>query len=353
MARNPTLSTNSTHTYRSDDFDKYESYEEEFNPTRVDRKARKKRKPKQVPTPLRVKEHFVDEVADDASWGEGRIEMTYRPAKHETAWLFDSLRSFFEEHVITDVLAMVKGGKEASVYRCQADPSTGAELLAAKVYRPQMFRALSNEAMYRQGRAILTADKHQVHANMDRVMRAVGKKTAFGRQVSHTSWLMHEFIMLDALHKAGGAIPKPVAVGDNAIIMGYVGDAESAGPTLSEVRLDRDEAVPLFKEVMRNVKPMLDLGWLHGDLSAYNILYWEGEITLIDFPQVTSVHNNSQAHFILQRDVERVCEYFIRQGVKCHADRIVADLWKRYGYMHRARMQDNSIDEEGNVARLG
>jgi RIO kinase 1 len=104
---------------------------------------------------------------------------------------------------------------------------------------------------------------------------------------------------------------------------------------------------------MRNVKLMLDLGWLHGDLSAYNILYWEGEITLIDFPQVASVHNNSQAHFILQRDVERVCEYFQKQGVKCHPDRIVEDMWKRYGYMHRARMQDNSIDEEGNVARLG
>ncbi len=347
------MSPFSSEPYRSDDFDRYESFEEQFNPLHTDRKARKKRKPKQVPTPLRVKEHFVDEVADDASWGEGKYTMTYRPSKHEAAWLYESLRTFFEQRIITDVLAVVKGGKEASVYRCQADPSTGVDLLAAKVYRPQQFRSLSNDAMYRQGRAILTADQHQVHANMDRVMRAVGKKTAFGRQVSHTSWLMHEYQTLEKLHAAGGAIPQPVAAADNAIMMGYVGDVDSAAPLLSEVRLEREEAVPLFKEVMRNVRLMLDLGWIHGDLSAYNILYWAGEITLIDFPQVSDVHNNSQAHFILQRDVERVCEYFQKQGVRCHPDRIVADLWKRYGYMQRARMEDRSIDEEGNVAQLG
>lgn len=337
----------------TDDFDKYEAYEEAFDPLHSDRKARKKRKPKQVPTPLRIKEKYVDEIADDAGVETGRINMTYHPAKHEAGWLYDSLREFFEQQIITDVLALVKGGKEASVYRCAAQESTGETFLAAKVYRPQMFRALSNDAMYKQGRALLTADKHQVHANMDRVMRAVGKRTAFGRQVSHTSWLMHEYLTLDTLYASGGAVPKPVAVAENAILMTYIGDEASAAPTLNEVRLDRDEAPDLFKEVMRNIWLMLEQGWVHGDLSAYNILYWEGAITLIDFPQVTALHDNSQAHFILQRDVERVCEYFQRQGVRSDSGRIIADLWKRYGFMHRARMQDNSIDEHGDIARLG
>jgi serine/threonine-protein kinase RIO1 len=69
---------------------------------------------------------------------------------------------------------------------------------------------------------------------------------------------------------------------------------------------------------------------IHGDLSPYNILYWEGEITLIDFPQVTNSQNNPQADFILRRDIERVCEYFQKQGVKCNANAIFTNFWEKY-----------------------
>ena len=55
-------------------------------------------------------------------------------------------------------------------------------------------------------------------------------------------------------------------------------------PTLSEVSLDPDEAVPLFDEVWRTVELMLAHDLIHGDLSAYNILYWEGSAVVIDFP---------------------------------------------------------------------
>ena len=70
---------------------------------------------------------------------------------------------------------------------------------------------------------------------------------------------------------------------------------------------------------------------IHGDLSAYNILYWDGTITLIDFPQVVDVYNNREAMPILARDVERVCAYFARQGAHHEAGPIVERLWARYG----------------------
>mgnify|MGYP000925870685 CR=1 FL=1 len=59
-------------------------------------------------------------------------------------------------NIITDVLHQVKGGKEATVYCCAAHPSTGVDLIAAKVYRPREFRQLRNDAQYRQGRRILS-----------------------------------------------------------------------------------------------------------------------------------------------------------------------------------------------------
>jgi len=342
------LVTNRFSDTNYDDFDKYEAFEEQFNPIRADRQARKKRRPKQVPLNIEMKEKLVEEVIDPEALLQDGFRMTYQPSKHESGWLRGSLQWFFDEKLISDVQAVVKGGKEASVYRCAAHESTGEDFLAAKVYRPRIFRSLSNDAMYKQGRAVLTADGETVHENQDRVMRALGKKSAFGQQVAHTSWLMYEYFSMQKLYDAGASVPKPYANGENAILMNYIGDEAMAAPLLSEVRLDRDEAQPLFDEVMRNIRLMLDLGFVHGDLSAYNILYWEGEITIIDFPQVSDVDNNSQAQFILKRDVTRICEYFERQGVRSDPRRIVGDLWDYYGAAQRQKLFDMSFDDEGN-----
>jgi hypothetical protein len=71
-------------------------------------------------------------------------------------------------------------------------------------------------------------------------------------------------------------------------------------------------------------------GLIHGDLSAYNILYWEGRITLIDFPQVTYAASNRNARAIFERDVRRVCEYFLAQGVQVEPSHMAAELWERH-----------------------
>jgi RIO kinase 1 len=86
---------------------------------------------------------------------------------------------------------------------------------------------------------------------------------------------------------------------------------------------------------MRNVELMLANDLVHGDLSAYNILYWApqgppGEMTIIDFPQVVNLHSNPKARFILERDVRRTCEYFGALGVECDGRAIAAELWRRF-----------------------
>jgi hypothetical protein len=151
--------------------------------------------------PKKTSEEILAEIAEPTAL-DGGLNITYQPSRYEAGWLLDSLRGFFEQDFITDVLAMVKGGKEASVYRCRAHPSTGETLLAAKVYRPRKFRNLRNDKMYREGRQILTADGRPVKDTDHRIMRALGKKTAFGVQVAHTSWLMHEHNIMARLHAA-------------------------------------------------------------------------------------------------------------------------------------------------------
>ncbi len=301
--------------HSGDDYDSYEFYEEQFNRQHTDRRARRKRKPRVTPPTMHTMRNEAHDLAD-TSGVEGGFHPTYRPSKYEARWLLSSLETFYDQTWITDVEALIKGGKEASVYRCAAHPRTQREFLAVKVYRPRMFRSLSNDKMYREGRQVLTDEGRIVKETDHRTMRAIGKKSAFGEQVAHTSWLMHEFTTLSQLYEAGAAVPEPVAASDNAILMSYLGDGQMAAPLLNDVRLDVDEARALFAEVLRNVELMLKFEMIHGDLSAYNILYWQGRITIIDFPQVTNSRTNSNAQFILQRDIERICEYFERQGLQ-------------------------------------
>jgi RIO kinase 1 len=271
----------------------------------------------------------LEELAE-ASDTPQEIATTYKPSRFEATWLGQSLAPFYQQNLITDVLYHVKGGKEASVYCCAVHPSTGLQLVAAKVYRPRRFRNLRNDKMYREGRPILTADGNVAKRTDHRLMRAIGKKTEFGVQAQHTSWLMYEYTTLQHLHAEGAAVPQPVGAAENSLLMGYQGDTLGAATALSDVALPLEEARALFAEAMRNIELMLRFDIIHGDLSAYNILYWEGKITLIDFPQVCSVETNEHAAFILQRDITRTCEYFQKQGVECDPDKVFEDLWQRY-----------------------
>ena len=305
----------------ADEFsDKWDVYADEESP--------RARKPRRT-----AGEKPVVELAE-AGDEEAGFQTTYKPGRFERGWLLSSLRVFYDQNLLTDVLTHVKGGKEASVYCCAAHPNVGPEFVAAKVYRPRNLRNLRNDKMYQEGRPILTSEGRVVKETDDRLLRAVGKKTDFGMQVAHTSWLMYEYTTLEQLYNAGAAVPRPIGAGENAILMGYQGDRQRGAPTLSEIALESDEAHALFAEILRNIALMLRFDRIHGDLSAYNILYWNGQITLIDFPQVTNSRANTQAEFILQRDITRVCDYFARQGVVCDPNAIMADLWRHQDLEH-------------------
>ena len=277
------------------------------------------------------------------------FSFTYKAARFEEAWLLDSLIQIAEYNWITDVLRKVKVGKEASVYVCRSGPAIQTPYVAAKIYRPRSLRNLKNDSQYREGRADLDEDGNTLWKEAD--VNAIIKRTSYGEEVRHRSWMAYEFKTLEMLHEAGADVPKPYAIEKNTIIMDYVGDLGTPAPALAEIKLERDEVRPLFDRVIRNVDLLLSKQRIHGDLSAYNILYWGGDITLIDFPQVVSPESNPAAWTIFLRDVTRVCQYFASQRLKCDARKLATDLWTSHGYKVVREVHPSDLDADNPLDR--
>ncbi len=270
----------------------------------------------------------LTDFSDDANDWVPSYAAALDPLHHERQWVIDSVGPFYHDEIITDLTRLVKGGKEANVYACDAHPNMGMEMIAAKLYRPRSLRSLKNDAIYKAGRQLRDESGKQLKGR--RVKLALRKKTKFGKHVDIQWWIGNEYRTQTKLYEEGADVPQPIAHQGNTILMAYIGDEYGPAPTLSEVSLPRAEAQPLFERVMDNVALMLDNHFVHGDLSAYNILYWEGEITIIDFPQLVEARHNPHAFELLQRDIQRVCEYFSKQGVRADARQLTIDLWQPY-----------------------
>ncbi len=230
------------------------------------------------------------------------------------------IETFVEEGWIEDVLFLVKTGKEASVYCCRAFPGRGHEFFALKVYKPIENRSFRDAAKYREGRVIANA----------RTARAVRSKSRFGRAAEFGAWAHHEFATLELLHAAGADVPRPLSEASNAILIEFVGQGDEAAPQLRSVRLSPAEAERLLEQALRNIGIMLSCHVVHGDLSAYNILYVDGRLCIIDLPQAADARTNPHAKSLLVRDVANVCGYFSSQGAEAKPDTFAEELWDRY-----------------------
>lgn len=311
-----------------DVYEKYLDFDDEYDATgQPIRHGRKRPATKVRKTNKPVMTDLTDFVDDTMAWIPS-YAAHLDPQHHERQWLIESLASFYNDNLLTDVTRRVKGGKEANVYCCTAHPATGMDLIAAKLYRPRILRTLKNDAVYKAGRQLRGEDGKQLKGRREKL--ALLQKTRFGQHLDMVWWIGNEYAVQSKLYDAGADVPQPIGHNGNTILMEYIGDGWLPAPPLSDVTLAPDEATGLFGKVLDNVRIMLDNHYVHGDLSAFNILYWEGNISIIDFPQVVNARTNPHAQVLLQRDVKRVCDYFARFGVKSNPALIMRELWEPY-----------------------
>jgi len=231
---------------------------------------------------------------------------------------------FLDEGLIEHVIRPIKSGKEASVHLCRANPrTTGEELVALKAYHPLDRRDFRDDSLYHDGEWIKER----------RVRAALQKKSRFGREVQGMIWVDREWDTLRTLFDGGAPVPRPIERTGDAILMTYVGDEDDAAPQLRSYRPDDEaEARDILGQVQRAIERMLFLNVVHGDLSSYNLLLWQGQVTVIDLPQAVDPRKNRHARSFLHRDVERVCEWAEGFGVRAPAGRITADMWTSWEF---------------------
>jgi len=334
----------SPETFNNDDFD----LEETNLPIRqIKNYSTEKKKQKNIKHRLSSKKidaaaKIQAEIDDQGDERKKKYTFTYLASRFESGWLSDSLGYFFDNHWIDDVIRMIKGGKEASVYLCKANPSSRVDWIAAKVYRPRQFRNLKNDSLYREGRQYLDENGQAIHNHG--VIHAINKRTSVGEELIHGSWIQHEYQTMQVLHAAGGDVPVPYVCGHNAILMEYIGDEDVAAPTLNTVDLTVREARSLLNRVLHNVELALSNQRVHADLSAFNILYWQGDITLIDFPQAIDPVRNVNAFRIFERDLIRICSYFTHQGAPANGKKIAEKMWDRFNYPYNPPIVEDLLD---------
>ena len=72
--------------------------------------------------PKRDEDEVIAELGDLAGL-EGGFRPTYTPGRYEEGWLLQSIRSFYDEGLIVDVLALVKGVSLAGLILVSWAPS--------------------------------------------------------------------------------------------------------------------------------------------------------------------------------------------------------------------------------------
>ncbi|MFF5988954.1 serine protein kinase RIO [Prauserella flavalba] len=220
----------------------------------------------------------------------------------------------FPDWVVTELaatdteLGLLKTGKEADVHLLRRGlPDRSREcLLAAKRYRSDEHKTFHRDAGYLEGRRV----------RRSREMRAMRKRSAFGRNLIAEQWAAAEFAALSRLWTIGAPVPYPVQLSGTELLLEFLGDdGGTAAPRLAELRPGHDELLRLWHQLVVALELLAGEGLCHGDLSPYNVLVHDGRLLLIDLPQVVDVVSNPRGAAFLERDVRNMAKWFAARGL--------------------------------------
>ena len=199
------------------------------------------------------------------------------------------LQPLVDDGLVDEVVRQMMSGKEATVYMVRS----GGELRCAKVYKEADKRSFKKAVQYQEGRKVRSG----------RRARAMEKGTRYGREQQEETWQNAEVSALYRLAAAG---------------------------VLSEITMPSHQAITDHGLLMREVVRMLCAGLVHGDLSEFNVLQDASGPVIIDLPQAVDASANNHAEFMLERDVQKITEYYAQFAPELLETRFGKEIWALY-----------------------
>jgi RIO kinase 1 len=187
---------------------------------------------------------------------------------------------------LRELQGAMKSGKESRIYH-GIDPK--GKDVAVKIY-------LTSSAIFKHGR-----------------LKYIRGDPRF-KDVPHDTrslidqWASKEYKNLDLARDVDLAVPEPIHVEKNVLLMEFIGKDGVPAPHLRDVPLQA--AKSWYDKILEMLKTLYDKAKLvHGDVSEYNILVPDGYPVLIDFAQAVTTEHPEATEF-LKRDIENLNNYF-------------------------------------------
>ena len=155
--------------------------------------------------------------------------------------------------------------------------------------------------------------RHNIDAfkSIPAYIRLRGRKSGgFIKQIN--DWTRFEYNFLSKAHNLGINAPEPIRCYENIIVMQFIG---SEGNTAKLAIKDSDFNVERWYTLLTKfIVSMAKNGMIHGDLSPYNILNYNGEPFIIDFSQALKL--SSLTINFLVRDITNINNWFLSLNYK-------------------------------------
>jgi len=203
-----------------------------------------------------------------------------------------ALRTFSERDTIQGVGSPLGVGKESDVYEVQS-------------FRPLALK------YHREG-----------YTNFREVM----KERDYTSDREHVSWLYtarkaaeREYDILEALYP-DVSVPRPIDHNRHAIVMEKIDGVE-----LARSKFEDEQVVPVLDLVLREVCDAYEGGYVHADMSEYNVFVNSDGITIFDWPQSIPTDHQNAAEY-LERDVRNIVGYFERKYPRLVRDVDVSEV---------------------------
>jgi len=225
-------------------------------------------------------------------------EVTYRLERAATRDLVERKTIQYEGYRLTfegyDALALHAFAERDTVDGFGAPLGVGKE---SDVYEVRSFRPMALK-FHREG-----------YTNF----RAVDKERDYTADHEHVSWFYtarkaaeREYETLEALYP-DVSVPRPVDHNRHAIVMEKIDAVE-----LANAALESDQVVGVLDLVLGELAAAHRGGYVHADMSEYNVFVASDGVTVFDWPQaVPTDHDNSGE--LLDRDLRNIVGYFQRK----------------------------------------